>query len=358
MIMKIFWRILVIMLVLACGSNQLLFAGSDSRIGTAGAAQLLIPVGSIGPALGGSYLAVAKGIDAIDWNPAGLAAAPYSVQSLFSRMSYIADMDVNYLALAGKAGNLGVFALSMKWLSVGDIEITTIDTPEGTGVSFSPAIMTMGLTFSRAMTDRIYFGANLKSIFEKYDTISGKTVAVDLGLQYIEGLSGVRFGVALKNLGPSMRYDGSALEHYVISPDQASNATPQPLRVRLAGVDLPATLEMGVGYDYQINGAYGLLFSGSYINNNYTTDEYRAGVEFSFKDLFFIRGGYNFAESLDRPGTNGAELSDDATITNNKLSFGLGFNLKQGRNHIAFDYAYRPVEFFDSTQWFTLSLGF
>lgn len=356
--MKSFSHIVFIILVLTLGTNQIVLAGSDSRIGTAGAAQLLLPVGSVGPALGGSYLAIAKGVEAIDWNPAGLAAVPHTVQAMFSRMTYIADMDVNYVAMAGRAGNLGLLALSLKWVSIGDIEVTTIDAPEGTGVSFSPTIMTMGLTFSRAMTDRIYFGANFKSIYEKYDTISGSTVAFDLGLQYVEGLSGIRFGVTLKNLGPGMRYDGPGLEHYVAAPEQLPGATPQPLRLRVASVDLPATLEMGVGYDYQINGDYGLLFSGAYINNNYTTDEYRAGVEFSFKDLFFIRGGYNFAESLNRANGAGVEVTDDATITNNKFSLGLGFHLKQGRNHLAIDYAYRPVEFFDNTQWFTLSLGF
>jgi hypothetical protein len=38
----------------------------------------------------------------------------------------------------------------------------------------------------------------------------------DFGLQYIAGASGLRFGIALKNLGSSMKFNGPGLDRTFI----------------------------------------------------------------------------------------------------------------------------------------------
>ena len=64
-------RLLLTLLVISL-SLQLLsdisFAGSGKRIGTAGALELLIPVGSKGAALNGANQALSSCLDAIYWN--------------------------------------------------------------------------------------------------------------------------------------------------------------------------------------------------------------------------------------------------------------------------------------------------
>ena len=57
-------------------------AANQSRVGTAGAQELLIPVGARGIAIGGSSMIFANGVDAIYWNPAGLGrdGFPQTVQ--------------------------------------------------------------------------------------------------------------------------------------------------------------------------------------------------------------------------------------------------------------------------------------
>ena len=61
------------LLIFACllFISAVMMAGNKNRQGTAGAQQLLIPVGARGIALGSSAIASANGIDAIFWNPAG-----------------------------------------------------------------------------------------------------------------------------------------------------------------------------------------------------------------------------------------------------------------------------------------------
>ncbi len=48
-------------------------AGSKKRRGTAGAQELLIPTGSRGTAMAGAYVSGISGLEAVEWNMAGLA---------------------------------------------------------------------------------------------------------------------------------------------------------------------------------------------------------------------------------------------------------------------------------------------
>src|SRR5437867_4091178 len=67
------------------------FAGSDERKGTGGALELRLPVGPRGTALGSAVVGDASGIDALFWNPAGLATIE-ATEATFSHTQYFADM--------------------------------------------------------------------------------------------------------------------------------------------------------------------------------------------------------------------------------------------------------------------------
>ena len=117
---------------LLCGAADLGAEGFN-RSGTAAAPELFIPVGARDMALGGASIATTAGLEALHWNPAGLARAHSDVGLLFSTMSYIADIQVNYTAISGRFGRFGSLALSLKSLDIGAIPITTEAQPDGTG---------------------------------------------------------------------------------------------------------------------------------------------------------------------------------------------------------------------------------
>ncbi len=323
------------------------FAGSPNRRGTAAATELLIPIGSAGIGLSGSTLAKVQGLDAIHWNPAGLARSYTSYEVMFSNLSYIADIGVHYIAISGNLGDFGVIGASLKTLSFGDIEITTIDKPEGTGISYSPNFMTIGLTFARRMTDRIFFGTNVKMIYESVSRVEATAFAFDLGLQYKAGETGFNFGITLKNLGSKIRFDGPDFERSVQDPNQLPGFPQQPLRIRTAAFDLPTTLELGLSYNYNLATDHLLSFNSTFVNNNYSNDDYRFGIEYSYNNLLFLRGGYTL--SPDVP----ANLQQIYNFT-----FGAGVQYQISGVEIGVDYAYRPAKFFAANQWFTLRLGF
>jgi hypothetical protein len=343
--MKIINIIITIVITICLVHN--LYAGSPNRRGTAAAPELLIPVGSAGVGMSGSILGTASGLDAIHWNPAGLARGTLSSEVMFSRLSYIADIGVNYFAVSGNFEDIGYFAVSLKSLSFGDIEVTTIDRPEGTGVTYSPTYITAGLTYARRMTDRIFFGANAKLVYESISREEATAFAFDLGLQYKAGQTGFNFGIVLKNLGTKVKFDGPDLERTVIDPDQPIGYPSQTYAIRAAGFDLPTTLELGLAYNYPFMADHSVTLNTSFVNNNYTNDEYRFGAEYSFKDIIFLRGGYSLTTGIP-------------SVFKNIYgpTFGAGLQYQVSGIQMAVDYAYRVTEYFAANQWFTVRLGF
>ena len=61
-----------------------LFAGGGKRNGTAGASQLIIPVGARGIAMGGATLTNSYGIESLHWNPANLSRSTSATSAAYS----------------------------------------------------------------------------------------------------------------------------------------------------------------------------------------------------------------------------------------------------------------------------------
>ena len=64
---------LFLSLFILLGMTIVTFASGGERTGTGGASQLNIPVGARSMAMGGANIASAYGIEALYWNPAGVA---------------------------------------------------------------------------------------------------------------------------------------------------------------------------------------------------------------------------------------------------------------------------------------------
>ncbi|MCI0699427.1 PorV/PorQ family protein [candidate division KSB1 bacterium] len=330
------------------------FAGTGKRKGTAGGQELLIPVGSVGTALGGANLANVSGLEAIYWNPAGLAASQHSAEVMFSHLQYIADVNVNYVAGNFKSNGFGALGVSIKSLSFGDIPVTTNASPDGTDEIFSPTFLTLGVTYSRAMTDRINFGASAKFLTEKIMRESATGMAFDFGLQYSTG-GNFNFGVTLKNIGPNMRFDGGDLEVFTKDISDRPDTEGENTRLPLANFELPTSLEIGVSYLHTFNESNKFTLMGSFLNNNFALDEYRIGGEYNFHNNIFLRGSYVIGYDAD--GEKVRTMDKDNFIWGPSFGGGLNFDLGKSMN-LSLDYAYRLTEIFEDNQWFTFKIRF
>lgn len=330
---------IVLTLAVVAGSAN---AGNDKRIGTAGAQELRIPVGTRGIALGSATVAAAQGLEALYYNPAGLASSE-GFEAYFGNTSYVGDTDVRYLALSNRLywGTLGFTA---KVLDLGEIVVTTEDAPDGTGQIEDITFAVIGLSVSRYLTDAISFGVTGNFISESVLEVTARGLAFDLGLQYEVPWRASRFGLALKNLGPDMSFDGSDLEHSVQIPGSTPTSRPRVLRTQSAPFELPTYFELGGQVTAYESGDNSVEAYGTYQSNTFSVDEMRGGVEYKYQDLLMLRGGYAYAdqdEYLFGP------------------TFGAGLNLPMGGGTIGFDYAYQSIDsFFDDLHTFSARFQF
>jgi long-subunit fatty acid transport protein len=337
-------KLAVVVLLLIAVSGTV-YAGPRTKIGTAAAPELLIPIGSVGTSLSGSNMSYITGVESMYWNPAGISQiSSTNTEVMFSHMNYIADMNMQTLGAVAKVGNLGVIGASIRTLNIGEIMETSELQPEGTGNVFNPTYLVAGITFARQMTDKIRFGTTVNLINEDIADVSATGFAFDFGIQYIGGNSGFTFGIALKNLGPSMSFTGPGLDRSFIENGQATTR-----RVTLQDFDLPTNLELGVAYKLDLNKQNQIMLSSAFQNSGFSSDEYRFGLEYNFNNNFYLRGSYNYLSNKEE----GEGLFGP--------SFGAGLRYPFGNLMVAFDYAYRIVEeenFNSTNQFFTLKVGF
>ncbi|MDZ7267587.1 MAG: PorV/PorQ family protein [candidate division KSB1 bacterium] len=333
-----------------------LFAGDETmaqenRTGTNAASELLIPAGGRYIGMGGAAIASVQGIEAIYWNPAGLSRSSYSANAMFSHMRHIADINVNYVAVSANFGGFGTLGFSLKSLDIGDIEVTTEEAPDGTGAVISPQFITTGLTYSRALSDRVNVGATLNIINESIDRVGATGFAFDAGVQYsnLGKINGLSIGVAVKNIGPAMQYQGTGLYHN--SQPLNSDRGPSPYQVVAQKDELPTTLELGLSYTLPLGDKNKLQLLSVFQDNNFQENVGRFGAEFNFRNQLFLRGGYSIS-----PDTPDDAVGKSAYIYG--LTLGAGLHYDFTGLGIDLNYAYRDLAFFNASNVLSVSLGF
>lgn len=320
-------------------------AGDDKRRGTAGASQLLVPVTARSASLGASMtsgMAGMNGLEAIFANPAGLALNT-GTAAIFSRMDYVADIGVNFFGIAQNFGNNNIAFTVASW-DFGDIPLQTELAPEISSVTYNASFITAGLTYARVFTDRISAGVTVKVVNESIDDISASAVAVDMGMTYIVGESGLRLGVALKNIGTQMTYSGVGLTNQIQLPSQPGNATNNALVLESEGVELPSLLNFGVSYTRQMAEGAVVTVLGNFRSNSFDQDEYSAGVELGLFDMLYLRGGMDIVGDSDLSFFTG-------------VNFGAGVDLDLSGTRLQIDFASRTTDFFDNVSVITAAVS-
>jgi hypothetical protein len=208
-------------------------------------------------------------------------------------------------------------------------------------------MLTAGLSYSRLLTDNISVGLTVNYVTESLGKVDASGLAFDIGVIYenLADITGLSFGLAIKNLGPDMKYDGPGLLYE--SSVEDFNRPPQLSKADAAPFELPSQFEIGFAYKPSIDAYNNIVVSTSFQNNNFSGDEYKVGTEYNYDDTFFIRGGYSFAP----------DIQSDQYLLGFTGGFGFKYQVEGGAD-LSFDYAYRDMEFFDASHIFSVSLGF
>ncbi|MBI4346828.1 MAG: PorV/PorQ family protein [Elusimicrobia bacterium] len=254
-------------LILAAGPA---WAGEE---GTTALPLLEMQQGARPTGMAGAFTAVADDINAIWWNPAGMARSKMT-ELTFAHTLFVEDLKTEYFAMSRPLPALkGTVGGSISYMTVPGIEgydSTGRSVGNLTANSYAASLGYAGFLIPGELS----FGFNGKYLGQTLTTQKGSGLAVDLGIQYRkEKLGG---GVAVQNVGPSFKI--------------GNDTNP-----------LPTTIRAGLAYHFNPIFLTALDIS----KGRGSTALPHLGAEFRLTPNFHLRGGWQKQENLG----NGAGMS-------------------------------------------------
>lgn len=320
-------------------------ANAQDKVGTTAAPFLTVGIGARALAMGSAQVATAGGPTALYWNPSAITQMRTSGFE-FSHTEWFVGSSYEHAALVLNLGGAGHLGISLLSLNYGEMEVTTVTNPDGTGELFTPRDISVGATYSRALTDRFSLGGTVKFINQRIRNESASGAAVDLGVTYVTDFRGLRIGMTMMNFGTSMKMDGRDLRQAIDIDDQIAGNNPRlGALLETDSWALPLTFTVGVAMDAVQMGDSRLTVSLDAAAPADNAQAANVGLEYSFRDLFYLRGGYNRAFT---------SISEDAGLT---AGVGLRYAI-DSRLSGYFDYAYMQHDAFDAPQVFSLGVTF
>jgi hypothetical protein len=292
---KRIWIVMVLGLALPGMAHA---AKEFEKVGTIGGQFLKIGIGARAVAMGSSFVSVADDATAIYWNPAGVARIQKSVISV-NHTSWLADINFTQAAYIFHFGFLpGSIGISARSLYLDAQPITTVFRPDGEGTQYDAGDMAVGLTYARSLTDKFSAGISANFVQETLATYKASAMVFDFGTLYNTGYRSLRIGMAIQNIGSDMTFQTTS-------------------------VKMPTVFRVGMSMNLYESADHMLLTSGDFSHPPDNRERASWGVEYGFKEFFFMRGGYQYKYDLE------------------SYSAGLGFKVATSLNSEArFDYAY------------------
>jgi hypothetical protein len=316
--------------------------------------------------MGGAFVSVADDASAVYWNPAGLLQLDQS-QILLMHSERFGDLvDYNCFSLARplsqEAGQETAGAISIIWLRVGDIALTShLNEPDvdfedlnGNGIwdpgserrYWRPDRVRMEsdneiagfITYARRFTDKVSLGFNAKVIWKEIADITSLGFGFDAGLMY-RVMEAWNIGVNLQDLTTTPLYwDG-----WYYAPDPQGGD--QKYKVSTKESIYP-TLKAGTSYIVPVAAISGnLIFAADCDFKFEGLDEDEA--DFSFSD---ISGDVRLGLLYEYKHMLGVSVGMDRR----KPTAGIGVRISQ----FSIDYAFWRDTELDNTHRVSVSMGF
>jgi hypothetical protein len=318
-----------------------------NKLGMAGAQFLKIGVGR-STGMGEAFVAIADDASATYWNPAGLALVP-QYELLLNHVDWASDISHEYVSFVAPT-RIGSFGFAVTALSMGQMEETTIEDPQGTGRKFAASDLAFGVTYARRFTDKFTFGATAKVLNQQIWDMAAAGLAFDFGVHYNTGLNNLRLAMAITNFGPDLRYSGNQLRFDYDPPwEWPWTRTPMTGELLTETYPLPVTFRFGAAYDVVKRERTRLTAAADLVHYNDVSEKINLGLEYELYG-FRLRGGY--ALNVDPSYTR--ELGSGAGLT-----AGAGLTLKAfKRARFGLDYGYRELGWLGATHRLNLLVDF
>ncbi len=312
-----------------------LYAGNPQRAGQAGASELLINPWARTTGWGGVNIGGVTGVESSFLNIAGTASTTRT-DVAFANTQWLVNsgISINSFGFNQKVGTTGVLGASIVALDYGEWEITDENNPDGGIGTISPSTITIGLSYAQKFTESIQGGVNIKVYNSSFTNLKATAVCFDAGVQYVTGAEKqVKFGITLKNVGPSASFNGDG---QVVNLPSPSGGYTQAYSERTSDFELPTMLAIGGSYDFNFTDQR-FTVAGAFRSNSFEKDQYTLGGEYAMKEIVIVHAGYTFFDNSDQ---------EKITTVFTGVSAGLGVNVPMGDNKFKVDYSYRATKQF------------
>lgn len=322
------------------------FLSTVSKVGTTAATFLEIPVGARALAMGDAYVASAEDASALYWNPAGIARVQTD-QAFIQHTNWLAGTKFDYAGVIFPLGEIGTVGASVTSFSSGDMEVTNIDFPDGTGQYFSTSDVALAVSYARALTDRFSIGFNAKYIQQSIWNESSSGLAIDVGtLLVTDFLKGLRIGASIYNFGTNMQMTGPDLRQFhAIDPTKVGSNQSIPEAIETNSWPLPLNFQFGLALDVVNSEMNKLTLAVDAMHPSDNYESVNVGAEYGFMKFIYFRGGYQSLFLKDSEGGASAGV-------------GLRYDVPYSSFSISVDYAYNDYGRLSSTNTFSLFIRF
>jgi hypothetical protein len=276
--------------------------GADGPGGAGLQAIALVPAAR--PAgLAGAYTALGAGASSVGINPAGVARESGRVYSgsVQPDMTRAGSVAYGFPALFGR------WSVGASYLDYGEIPAT--DENQSSQGALRPYSLYPSVTYARAESDRLRWGATLKLARETLGDFEGSTPAYgagfDAGLQYQPAARGLGFGASVTHIGRQFTgyYEG----------DERRGALPAAAR---AGVYYQPRgrrqLALAADLEAPLHGAPALALGGEY--RMLAEWDLRAGTRWSRDDLRNLLGWIDPNAGIEERGGEAVKLAAGTTL--------------------------------------------
>lgn len=336
---------------------------STTRVGTRGASFLEIPIGARAQALGGSGVALIRGVEAMAWNVGAIAEVrEFAVGWSYSELFGSADITHQFFGAVLPIGSSSAIGVSVLALNSGDIIRTSERFPEGGDPQFGSTFTFNGfaasLGWGQQLTDRLDIGGAVKFVQEGVDNANINWVGLDVGALFRTGLVGTTLGASIQNVGGESSFAGSAIERQIgAAADVFQVEDNVSVQFNTDDLALPTAFRFSLLFDVAgtpeswITGAsldHNVRFVADVFDSISSSLESAFGIEYSYRDFFFARGGKRF---FNEDRANFRDFADG-------LSFGGGIAIPGILDRrLVFDYAYTDMGLLDNVQTFSVQFG-
>lgn len=309
------------------------------QVGMSGWQFLKLPTNARIASLAGTTTGIGRGdANSAFGNPA-LISDVENMELGISSMTWLVDIKYNSASLVKNFGALGTIGVNVIFLDYGDMyrtENREIFDEKGNSTGQTKAFMDMGtytandysigLSYSRRITDRFQVGGTAKYIHEKLDDAGAGQWALDVGTMFYTGFKTLRISMVGRNFGPDVSF--------VTYDDR--------LGIPASNVKMPMVFALGTAIDLleaSDTSPHLLTLAAEFTHPNDGPEKLHLATEYGFMKFVFLRGGYRF--NYDEEG----------------LTIGGGIHLKTASFGVKIDYAYLDFGRLDQVHMFTLGIG-